>query len=434
VSVDGFYLTGQQLELPALRFNPSSPQARHQNARQGLRTYGPYDAQRLAKDTVRCTLVYPAQLSAEKGALSSGLTQGNGVFGGFSSLFRIPLSFVAERKLPNETDSAIESAMRTALREDKPDLVVVITSARNEQTYTRVKSFLLGNGVPSQVVTAEKLRDPRGLPWILENIALQIYAKVGGTPWTVMSSSQRNELVVGVSRAVDKQKNCVVGFVTLFTHDGDYQFLYSLAPKPVEWQHLDDYRDGLARLIADAYYDYERQQGTPSALVIHLCKRPGKFREIAAVQQALQTLGSHVPYALLHLNDDNNYRLFDAAHPTYVPRPGIKVEINPHTALLFLDGRTSDRTGREGRRKRGVPRVLEVYMDRRSSLPKSEFPRLVEQVFAFARVNWRGFNAQAIPATLNYSYLVARLVTEVGADNWNHIASAGALRDKAWFL
>jgi hypothetical protein len=64
----------------------------------------------------------------------------------------------------------------------------------------------------------------------------------------------------------------------------------------------------------------------------------------------------------------------------------------------------------------------------------SEFPRLVEQVFAFARVNWRGFNAQTIPATLNYSYLVARLVTEVGADNWNAIVSAGALRDKAWFL
>jgi hypothetical protein len=55
-------------------------------------------------------------------------------------------------------------------------------------------------------------------------------------------------------------------------------------------------------------------------------------------------------------------------------------------------------------------------------------------VFEFARVNWRGFNAQAIPATLNYSYLVARLVAEIGAQNWNAIASAGVLRDKAWFL
>jgi hypothetical protein len=67
-------------------------------------------------------------------------------------------------------------------------------------------------------------------------------------------------------------------------------------------------------------------------------------------------------------------------------------------------------------------------------MPSTEFSRLVQQVFAFARVNWRGFNAQAIPATLSYSYLVARLVAEIGAENWSPIASAGKLRDKAWFL
>jgi len=73
-------------------------------------------------------------------------------------------------------------------------------------------------------------------------------------------------------------------------------------------------------------------------------------------------------------------------------------------------------------------------MDPRSTMESDQFPRLVRQVFEFARVNWRGFNAQAIPATLNYSYLVARLVAEIGAQKWNAIASAGVLRDKSWFL
>lgn len=126
--------------------------------------------------------------------------------------------------------------------------------------------------------------------------------------------------------------------------------------------------------------------------------------------------------------------MFDTAHPTYVPRPGIRVEITPFTALLFLDGRVPDRNGEEVRRKRGVPRVLEIYLDRRSTVETREFPRLVQQVFDFAYVNWRGFNAQAVPATLNYSYLVARLVSEIGADNWNAIANTVSLRDKAWFL
>jgi hypothetical protein len=73
-------------------------------------------------------------------------------------------------------------------------------------------------------------------------------------------------------------------------------------------------------------------------------------------------------------------------------------------------------------------------MDHRSTMAGEQFPRLVQQMFEFSRVNWRGFNAQAIPATLNYSYLVARLVAEIGAERWNAIASSGMLRDKAWFL
>jgi hypothetical protein len=428
------YLTGELLPQPRLRFNASSSQAQHHNARQGLRLYGPYDAQRLAKDRVRCALLYPKQLTKLKDLVVGGLTNGNSQFTGFKRLFRIPIEFIDEKPLTNENPSDVEQAVRRMFSDHRPDLFVLITTNRNEVLYRSTKALLLGNGIPSQVIRAETIHNPRGVSWSLENIALQIYAKVGGTPWTVSTASRSRELVVGVSRALDRNRNMVVGFVTLFTNDGDYQLLYSLSPKPTTWEKLDEYRDALSRLIVEAYQEYSSQQGDPSAVIIHLCKRPGKFREVAAVERAMQTLGQNIPFALLHLNDDTSYRLFDTAHQTYVPRPGIKVDLNRYTALLFLDGRIPDAMGQEVRRKRGVPRVLEVYLDRRSTMNPDEFPRLVQQVFEFARVNWRGFNAQAIPATLNYSYLVARLVSQIGADQWNAIASAGSLRDKAWFL
>jgi argonaute-like protein implicated in RNA metabolism and viral defense len=429
-----FYLVGKKLPQPPLRFSYSSIQAQHYNPRQGLRIYGPYDFQLLGKGDIRCVLIYPANLQPEKQTLVSGLTNGNGSFAGFKSLFRIPLQFVNERQVKNETLEDFEREIRITLRNDHPDIVIVLISSREQLIYTNVKSLLLGNGVPSQVVTAEKLRDRQGLPWTLENISLQIYAKIGGTPWTVKSSYRQKELVIGVSRAMDRQKKFVVGFITLFTHDGDYQFTYSLAPKPVDWENLDEYRRNLAYLIVDAYNEYQREVGKPASIIIHLCKRPGKYKEIYAVKKALEEIGEDVPYALLHLNDDTNYRLFDTSHPTYVPQSGIKVDIDERTSLLFLDGRPIDQTGYAIRRKRGVPRVLQVHMAKQSTLPVDEFPRLVEQIYGFARVNWRGFNAQTIPATLNYSYLVARLVKEIGAENWNHIASQGKLRDKAWFL
>ena len=428
------YFSGEYLQTPRLRFNASSLQAQHSNARQGLRSYGPYDAQRIAKDRIRCAIIYPNNLSQVKTTLVSGLTNGNGQFGGFKSLFRVPLELIQERAIHAESADVVKETVTAILRDHRLDIFVLVTSTRNEVLYQSAKAILLGNGIPSQMIRAETIRNSRGLPWSLENIALQMYAKVGGTPWTVMSSSKRQELVIGVSRALDKARNMVVGFVTLFTHDGDYLLLHSLSPKPATWEKLDEYRNALAQLIVEAYREYSTNQGAPEALVIHLCKRPGKFREVAAVEQAMRTLGQNIPYALLHLNDDTSYRLFDTAHPTYVPRPGIRVDLNHYTALLFLDGRVPEKTGQEVRRKRGVPRVLEVYLDRRSTIGADEFPRLVQQVFDFAHVNWRGFNAQAIPATLNYSYLVARLVSEIGADNWNAIANAVSLRDKAWFL
>lgn len=428
------YFSGEYLQTPQLRFNASSLQAQHSNARQGLKIYGPYDAQRIAKDRIRCAIIYPNNLSQVKTTLVSGLTNGHGQFGGFKSLFRIPLEFVQEKAISAESVDVIKETVSSILRDHHPDIFVLITSERNEALYQSAKGILLGNGLPSQIIRAETICNSKGLPWSLENIALQVYAKVGGTPWTVMSSSKRQELVVGVSRALDKARNMVVGFVTLFTHDGDYILLHSLSPKPATWERLNEYRNALAQLIVEAHREYSTSHGQPEALVIHLCKRPGKFREVAAVEQAMQTLGQNIPYALLHLNDDTTYRLFDTAHPTYVPRSGVKVGLNPITALLFLDGRVPDRNGQEIRRKRGVPRVLEIYLDRRSTIDANEFPRLVHQVFDFARVNWRGFNTQAIPAPLNYSYLVARLVSEIGADNWNAIANAVSLRDKAWFL
>jgi argonaute-like protein implicated in RNA metabolism and viral defense len=427
------YFIGERLTVPNLRFNPSSIAASHPNARQGLRTYGPYDSQRLGKDKISAALIYPCSLKSVSQIVQQGLIQGNGSFRGFQSLFRIPIDFIAARCAKNETENDFKRELRAVLKEDRPDIIVFLTSKRNQNLYSAIKAESLGNGIPSQVLTAQKLGVQNQIQWTLENIALQIYAKIGGTPWTVMSSSPRDELVLGVSRALDRQRNFVVGFVTLFTYDGDYQFLYSLSPKPTEWSKLDEYRDALANLIVEAFEEYTQQQGNPTSLVIHICKRPGKYREIAAVEKALQKIGNNMTYALVHLNDDSNYRLFDTLHPTYVPESGIKVNLSSRSALLLLDGRPPDVQGGI-RQKRGVPCILEVTMDHRSTMPIDQFSRLVQQVFEFSRVNWRGFNAQAIPATLNYSYLVARLVAEIGAWNWNAIVSAGILRDKAWFL
>jgi len=420
-------LYGEILTPPLLRFDYSSIASQHANPRQGLKIYGPYDQNLLGKTNIRFAVIAAPGVQNPKDALVNGLCNGTGPFQGFKNLFRVPLLLQKERVISIESESEVRNAAQKIAKDGDVDLVFIITSSHREDLYRVGKLELLGNGIPSQFVEGEKLSDPNQAPWILENIALASYSKIGGTPWVVASRSNKRELVIGVSRAQDKAKRYVVGFVTLFTQDGDFLILHSIAPV-LEWEQ-EKYVGGLSCLIVEAFEEYKRNQGDPEAIVFHFCKRPGRFREVEAAQQALQKLKVSIPYALLHLNNDASYRLFDASHRTYVPQSGLKVNMSQHCALLLLDGRVNGE-----RRRRGIPNVLEISLDKRSTISVDEFPSLVRQIYDFARVNWRGFNAQAVPVTLNYSYLIARLIVELGANNWSVIISSGRLRDKAWFL
>ncbi|GBC92422.1 hypothetical protein HRbin15_00892 [bacterium HR15] len=420
------FFTGTLLNPPKLRFNYSSASAQNFDARRGLKLYGPYDSAILGKDRVSVTIIFPSQHQQEKDVLIKGLMNGHHPFEGFQKLFRIPL-YIVEVALLTENEREVQQKVRDLASRGDVDLALVIVSSQYESIYQTAKRELLGNGIPNQVVTVGTLQNREQIPWVLENIALSCYAKIGGTPWVVASEDNRRELVIGISRAQDRSKEFVVGFVTLFTQDGDFLLLHSSAPV-LKWKE-EEYVKGLTNLLVDAYAEYSRIKGRPDAIILHLCKRPGRFREVEAVQKAIQQLSIDVPYALVHLNDDSNLRLFDASHPSYVPQTGLQVDLSNREALLLLGGRRDD-----GRSSRGVPRVLHISMDKRSTMPIDQFPRLVRQIYNSARVNWRGFNARAVPVTLNYSYLIARLIVEIGANNWNQVISNGKLRDKAWFL
>ncbi len=422
---------GEKIKPAPLRFDYSSPTARDDNARRGMRTYGPYDSSVFDRDRINCAVIYAQGSARERDLLVNGLINGDGPFAGFHKLFRIPLEFVSERPLAADSPDEIQRAARLLIGQSPhPELVFLIASKRHEVIYSATKAFLLGNGVPNQVVLVDKLRSADQRPWVLESIALQCYAKIGGTPWTVATPDNRRELVIGVSRAQDRQKNLIIGFVTVFANDGDYLFMQSTSPTPVPINQPDDYRDALTKLIVDAYREYAKARGEPESVILHLCKRAGRLREIDAIQRAMVEIGKKLPYALVHLNDDTNYRLFDTSHRTYVPETYLTAEVSDHSRLLLLDGRLGDE-----RRKRGLPRILEINLDHRSQgFESMDFPRLVSQIVNFSRINWRGFNAQASPATLNYSKLIADLVADIGAPQWNAIIGDGRLADKAWFL
>lgn len=420
-------LFGQILPSVQLRFNNANRGAVHAAPLRGIRQFGPYDLSFFPKRHLNCGLLYPASARAMRNDLVSGLQHGDGPqFPGFATLFRVQLAFDSSRE---ESIRGAESELEfrraaTRLASGDCDLVFIVGIRQDSGIYQVCKETLLLNGVPCQVLATSQFRVPRQRPWILGNLALASYAKAGGTPWVVADTQARHELVMGVSRAKDANERFVVGFVTLFNQDGDFLFLNSQTPV-VQWE---DYVRSLERMVVNAYHDYQQSFGMPQSLVVHFHKRPGDG-EVEAVSQALRSLGVDIPFALLHLNEFSLFRAFDTKESTCVPQTGLQVDLSRRRALLLLDGLEQGK-----RNRRGVPNVWDISLDRRSTMEVDEFPRLIQQIHRFARVNWRGFNARSTPVTMNYSKLICDLVLEIGLDSWNGIVTNGRLREKAWFL
>jgi len=419
-----FSLYASLLENPFLRFNYALQTAVSQSTYAGISRFGPYDKDIFPKKEIKIAAISPFNTDMDK--FIQAFVEGIGSYPGFRMWFRVdarkPATFSVEPNL-----DSYKTTLNNVARQDY-DMVYVIIDDRVESTllYPLIKTTLLGNGVPCQVIRSEKASAPNDqLQWILANIALSTYAKVGGTPW-VIAARDRPEIVLGMSRALDRTKKVIVGFTTIFKHNGDFILSYSKSPVTT-WE---EYEEGIENLVCEAISEYGRKEENPTSLVFHFHKRTGA-KEIDAVKNAIESLGADIKFALLHLNTYSSYRVFDESDFTYVPLSGLMVRLSSRQALLVTDGRKAF----VKRPFIGTPGVLEITMDKESTLDFREFPRLVEQIYYFSYVNWRGFNARTIPVTINYPYLIARLVSGLESiKEWNSIVTNGKLIDKAWFL
>ncbi|MEM3760769.1 MAG: Piwi domain-containing protein [Candidatus Bathyarchaeia archaeon] len=421
-----FSLYASLLERPLLRFNYTLQTAVSKSTYTGISRYGPYDKDIFPKNEINLAAIYPISVETHLQKFIRAFGEGIGVYPGFRTWFRVNIKKFDKFGVEPNTDSYKEVLNKVA-REDYDIVYVIIDGAVHRNSlYPLIKTTLLGNGVPCQVIRSERISTPNDqLQWILANIALSSYAKMGGTPW-VISAKDKPEIVLGMSRAMDKTKKVIVGFTTLFKHNGDFILSYSKSPVTT-W---DEYEKGIENLVCEAIKEYQKREEVPTSLVFHFHKRTGK-KEIQAVKNAIESLNVDIKYALLHLNSYSSYRIFDTSDFTYVPFSGLMVRLSSRQALLVTDGRQQYFK----RPYIGTPTVLEITLDKESTIDFKEFPRLVEQVYDFSYVNWRGFNARTIPVTINYSYLIARLVSNLEyIEQWNSIITNGKLIDKAWFL
>lgn len=431
----------------------------------GINEYGPYTAQSFTPSHPRmcviCQATRKGQVEQFLHKFFHGITLPGDDRKPFAKGFirKYALEDISTEFFPaeGETTAAYQQAVRRALAQQaqgniKWDLALVQIDERFHQLYGEANPYLitkaafLAQQIPVQEFEIETAALPdRQLGYVLNNMALATYAKLGGVPWLIKANPTiAHELVVGLGSAhvgegrMGKRER-MVGITTVFTGDGNYWLSNLSQAVPIA-----DYNEALLAslqiIINKVQREMNWQFGDHVRLVFHAFK-PFKDVEADAVKALVAELGDYdVEYAFLHVVQNHPYVLFDEEQPGFrdfqtrtlkgvmAPMRGRFFRLSNHEVLISLTGAKEVKRPQDG-----MPHPILLRLHRGSSFQDTTY--LARQVFAFSCHSWRSFFPAPMPVTIMYSELIAKMLGQLESiPRWNPEAMLGRIGTTRWFL
>ncbi|NDW11079.1 Piwi domain-containing protein [Dysgonomonas sp. 520] len=344
---------------------------------------------------------------------------------------------------------------------EKPHLAIVEIPSSFRQLgdkdnpYYEIKAKLLSLEIPVQLVTTEKVKGFN--EYILNSIALQIYAKLGGTPWVLPTKpSVDREIVIGIGHSWMRdnqykgaEQNRIVGITTFLSGDGQY-----LLGEKIKDVKYDDYFDELLKSLEESINlisnEYAWQDGATVRLLFHVFKpiKNIEFDVIGAlikkisrfkIQFAFITISKKHPFLLFDIEQNGIRDKFGNEKGKFIPTRAQNIIIDNETCIVQMIGPNELKTTKHGmsspiqikiRRPSNIEQNLEL-----NSMLYYDLSYIVQQVYAFTYLSWRGFLPSDEPATMLYSNLISRLLGKMkNVSNWNVDNLNYGLKRKKWFL
>ncbi|MBX3302404.1 MAG: hypothetical protein KF693_09320 [Nitrospira sp.] len=431
----------------------------------GLNQYGPYTAQTFTPTRPRVCVICQASKKGQVEEFFHKLFHGVRVPGdnrkpfekGFLRKYGLEdvatEFFVAERADASSYQRAVREAIaQQSQRSIKWDLALVQIDERfhalygEDNPYLLTKAAFLTQQIPVQEFEIETAQLPdRQIGYVLNNIALATYAKLGGVPWLIKANPTiSHELVVGLGSAHVGQgrlgdRERVVGITTVFSGDGNY-WLANLSQAVPMNDYPEAVLDSLRAVIRRVRRDMNWQPRDHVRLVFHAFK-PLKDAEAYAVKTLTNELNDYdMEFAFLHVVRDHPYVLFDQQQRgiwdyqtrsnkgVLAPIRGRFFRLSDHETLMTLTG------GREVKRPQdGMPRPVLLRLHRASTFHDTTY--LARQVFTFSCHSWRSFFPAPMPVTILYSELIAKLLGHLAPiPRWNPDVMLGRIGTTRWFL
>ena len=464
-----FQMTGRQpsawMATPVEYCFDAAKSKRKKYAWPGLEEFGPFDRDTFARRSPRLLVVTPdsAQGTAEQfvKALLEGIqsVSPSRYAQGLSRLFGLTKPSVDILAVPVSKNSGpVHAVYKTSLEEHLArradyEVAIVVIDDRHADTpdaqnpYLQAKAVLMMSGVPVQEVRRSTMtKPPSNLQYILQNFALALYAKMGGTPWTVAHDrTVTDELVIGLgscelSGSRSQQRQRYVGITTVFRGDGNYLLSNVARACPYE-QYADALRSSTRSVLTDVKARNGWQAGDRVRVVVHSFK-PLRHVEVADIMaDAVRDVAGEqiVEFAFLNVVESHPFKLLDLdqrGKPTrsssnkaeLVPERGLSVQLGRSTRLLCMNGPTLIK-----RDVSPLPGPLLLHLHPLSTYVDQAY--LTEQVLKFSSLSWRSTLPAYQPVTIFYSELIAGLLARLEhVPDWSPAVLNTKLRASRWFL
>jgi hypothetical protein len=279
--------------------------------------------------------------------------------------------------------------------------------------YYLCKAKYIGQGIPTQVVQIEKIKSS-GLKYIINNVALNTYAKLGGTPWGIEKTEHlKREYIIGIGSTVNEQKKMVMGIANIFDYTGKY-FVGDCVPL----SGFDDYADKLEEVLYEQLKEITCNYSDEIRLVFHIFKSPSNRYELKALSNVIDRLNEKViKFAFVHVGYGHNFRLFNNDGKASVNK-GFCININENEALINFVDRSS------------IP--LRITVDRRSNF--IDVYHIAKQIYWFSHLSYRSYMPSKKSVSIMYPSLMARMTEKLKKiDGWDYdiLKTVG---DKLWFI
>lgn len=282
--------------------------------------------------------------------------------------------------------------------------------------YTRLKAKLLGKGIPSQNVLMENVRQCND--FALKNISLNIYSKLGGTPWIINKDDKSAlELVIGIGSSIDENNDRTIGFASVFDYQGSY-ILGGCSPISNMSSYTEKLKEHITSILSEAIQIQGVSPQSTIRLIFHLFKDASKYYEIKAILKAVENFADYnIEYSLIHISYQHPFKLYKNEGRDIVPR-GTYIEISEGWALLSMGG------------KQSAP--LLIKLDPRSTY--KDLYDLSKQVLYFSHLSHKSFQPSSKPVTTKYSGELAKRTSELmTVPHWDTDMLV-QLKDRVWFI